>query len=113
MNREIKMFSGLDSGVLYKGFFGIDGALPIAFTEKIMYFAKQDNVFQFFNEIFAYYALKNEKIYYKIAHEYINYFKFRTKKKNKFRLIKIHKNFNTIGKSKLSRFLIGNKSILN
>ena len=96
----------------YKEFFGIHGALPLAFTDRILanYDAEED-IISFFNCIFADFVKNKEKEYYHIVHSYISLFK--TRKKQECHILKafpIDIKYNFLGVAKTGEFLIGKKS---
>jgi len=110
-NLEIDMSSPIVKGMEYKSFFGLHGALPMAFTERVLFFSVYDQIASFFDEIFANFIVAKEQEYYEIVHNYIKLFKRRKKPNlNKIKLVKINENFNKVGKTKISRFLLGKKS---
>jgi hypothetical protein len=111
-NRDVVMSPSIIDGMKYKSFFGLYGALPIAFTERILYFAKEESVFSFFDEIFAKYITEKEVDYYKIVFNYITLFKRKKiiNKNQSIKFCKINNLYNTIGISKLNYFILGAKS---
>jgi hypothetical protein len=110
-NRNINMSPKMHFGMEFNSFFGLNGALPMAFTERLLYLANEDNVSEFFNDLFVYYLTSKEQKYYNITHQYIRLFKKKDRTHGgKIKMIKIDRNFNNLGFSKLSRIVLGVKS---
>lgn len=110
-NRDVDMSSHLVTGMEYKAFFGLHGALPMAFTERILHSASQEGIISFFDEVFANFIVKNEQTYYALVHSYINLFKRKKNtKKTEIKFVSIDKRFNQIGVTNVGQFLLGKKA---
>lgn len=90
----------------FKSFFGIDGAMPLCFSEML-----SSDIISFFEIVFAQYIVnqwsrflqnKNKQI-----HNFYQIIKKKGKKTEKIKIIKFKNKYNTIGKSKLSSMIIG------
>lgn len=99
----------LFGGMKYKTFFGIDGALPINFTDRFVLRNNCPEIARFLDEAFASEITKKEKFYYSLAHQIYSIFLPPIKKhEEKKLLVTSFKNkYNILGLSKLSRFIIG------
>lgn len=94
----------------YSSFFGLYGALPMAFTEMLLYDFEFDNIDDFFDEAFASIILKNAEFIEqesKFARCFIKEKKHLSNFSNKFISIKN----NQIGIDKLNWIILGSHAV--
>lgn len=109
---KVDMSTPLVSGMI-KSFFGLNGALPLSFTDNILRESQYQNVFQFFDEIFTKIITSKELEYCAKPYNYIKYFhKIKHNRPNVLRKFPIHQNYNQLCVSKLSFFILGQYGIL-
>lgn len=112
-NQNVDMSSPISKGMEFKQFFGLHGAMPLAFTDRILQNSIEDSIFIFFDKMFADFITLREFKYYKIAHSYIKLFqKIKFQKLPTNKLIPIAKNFNHLGKIKLGFCIIGKSGLV-
>ena len=112
LNEDIDFSPYIRTGMQFRSFFGPCGTLSLNLTDRILRSSESNQVFSFFDEIFANVIVEREENYRKIAHNYINLFFKRPKLNRIYSLRPIDLSFNSLGKSICGNFILGKTGLV-